>query len=154
MNAGQTLNGANATAFGEGAYHVSLLVGRKNVHGANPWVAGLAVSWTLESPRRSCYMHGMVMLRGQIPGFLIRGRGAGTPRPRLFGLMGDPDSNRDCIGVNRAVLPLDHPPPWPNRMVRCFLLSPWNIEPIQLVFLSYTSDIAPSRKILAEIIFI
>ena len=47
---------------------------------------------------------------GQIPGYLIRGRGAGIPRPRLFGSLGDPDSNRGCLGVNRAVLPLDHPP--------------------------------------------
>jgi hypothetical protein len=64
VNASQALNGANATAFGESGNNTNLLVVRKNVHGANPWVAGLAGSRTLESPRRSCYMHRTVIAQG------------------------------------------------------------------------------------------
>ena len=64
VNSGQSLDGANATAFGEGGYDVDLLVEGKNVHGANPWVVGLAMSRTLESPRRSCYLHETVIAQG------------------------------------------------------------------------------------------
>jgi hypothetical protein len=74
-------------------------------------VAGLAASATLENRRPTCYVCKSVEAHGTNPGVEIRGRSAGTLRPRLFGFLGEPGFEPGLPQfVRPGVLPLDQSP--------------------------------------------